>query len=58
MNLRFLDRHCKKCGITLTEFEATEKDSLCMDCYHEESNEEKVQPSKKPRRLKNKKMFA
>jgi protein-arginine kinase activator protein McsA len=58
MNLLFIDRHCKKCGITLTEFEVTEKNLLCMDCYHEETNEDKTQPNQKPRRLKNKKLFA
>jgi hypothetical protein len=58
MSLNFLDRHCRKCKITLTEFEFTEKNSLCMDCYHEEKNEDKIQPDKKPIRLKNKRLFA
>jgi hypothetical protein len=56
MNFNFVDRTCRKCKITLTEFELTEKNSLCIDCYNEENQPVKIQVEK-PTRLRNKKLY-
>jgi hypothetical protein len=56
MNFNFVDRNCKKCKITLTEFEVTEKNSLCIDCYKEEHTPVKIRIDT-PTRLRNKKLY-
>jgi hypothetical protein len=56
MNINLVDRHCRHCKISLSEFEVNEKGSLCIDCYNEENEPVKIQVEK-PQRLKNKKLF-
>lgn len=43
--MNFVDRRCKNCGVTLTEFEFKEKSCLCMDCHQEKYNEQSQKTS-------------
>ncbi|GEN34725.1 hypothetical protein [Aneurinibacillus danicus] len=39
MNIVFTELTCRSCGVKLTEYEAEEKDALCMECYNEKNAE-------------------
>ena len=41
MQLIFTNIKCKSCFIRLTEFEASEKRGLCMDCFRDKIEEDK-----------------
>lgn len=56
MKINFIDLKCKKCKITLSDFEVLEKNSFCIDCYNEEHKTAKIQFNK-PKRLRNKRIF-
>ncbi|WP_256481344.1 hypothetical protein [Brevibacillus ruminantium] len=40
MNLVLTDVLCKECKARLTEYEIENNDSVCMDCYKENNEEQ------------------
>lgn len=38
MELKFTEKNCKGCGVTLSEYESNEYKTLCIDCYRDENN--------------------
>ncbi|MBP1932055.1 hypothetical protein [Ammoniphilus resinae] len=55
--MKFIDRNCRNCGITLTEFEAQEY-ALCIDCHREENPVQKKSTMQVVRKMKNKKFVS
>jgi hypothetical protein len=41
MGVVFTNRKCKVCKIKLTEFEVSDKQQMCIDCYKENHEEAK-----------------
>ncbi|WP_367759514.1 hypothetical protein [Ammoniphilus sp. 3BR4] len=37
MDLKFTEKNCRGCHVTLSEFESNEYKTLCIDCYREEN---------------------